>query len=157
MKHILCLDIDDCILQNNSTYVGQVDDDIEVLKLNLKRLQLIIKKYNLELFLSSSWCYNTKVYNGMLVANKIITITAREQECLHLINLYLDNCWVGVSEGDRNQDALNLLEQGYTVLAIDDIKEFYDINHPKFKLIEVTGFLDNAKLFEIDKFLKKVK
>ncbi len=53
--NIICLDIDDCIFINDSTYAGKAEDDLDLLEINLKRLILIMSKWNFKIFITSSW------------------------------------------------------------------------------------------------------
>ena len=53
--NIICLDIDDCIFINDSTYAGEAEDALDLLEINLKRLLLIINKWDFKVFITSSW------------------------------------------------------------------------------------------------------
>jgi hypothetical protein len=37
---ILALDIDDCIFPSNNSYFGRLDDALDILKLNMKRVKM---------------------------------------------------------------------------------------------------------------------
>lgn len=53
--NVLALDIDDCILPSEGTYFGRVHDTLEILELNLKRIKMMLDKYNMKVFITSSW------------------------------------------------------------------------------------------------------
>lgn len=52
---ILALDIDDCIFPSNNSYFGRFDDALDILKLNMKRVKMMLTKYDMQVFITSSW------------------------------------------------------------------------------------------------------
>ena len=43
------------IFINDSTYAGEAEDALDLLEINLKRLLLIINKWDFKVFITSSW------------------------------------------------------------------------------------------------------
>lgn len=63
---ILALDIDDCIFPSNNSYFGRLDDALDILKLNMKRIKMMLTKYDMRIFITSSWSINLNLINNNL-------------------------------------------------------------------------------------------
>jgi len=44
---ILTLDIGDCIFPSNNSYFGRMDDNVDISKLNMKRIHMMLEKYDM--------------------------------------------------------------------------------------------------------------
>lgn len=153
---IICLDIDDAILPSNNTYFGQVDDNFQILELNMKRIQMMINKYNMKVFITASF-YSSLILdeNGNVKLKNINSINPKSYEvnALNLISKYLDGYVIGLSSGDRFEDIKELLNEGHVVIAIDDM-DLSSIEHDNFLFIETHGFITNNLTFKINSFIK---
>lgn len=166
---ILALDIDDCIFPNNNSYFGRLDDNLEILKMNMKRIQMMIEKYKIQIFITSSW-------HTHLTLNSDLTISynnrfegsgvnkeyyAEEASAFEIMREVLDGHVIGLSKGNRYVDIKNLLENGCIVVSFDDMDLSFDkLNvspelESNYKFIELAGFITNDKTCEINKFMKK--
>ena len=65
--NIVCLDIDDCIFLNNNNWVTPMQDNMEVLEINLKRIQKILNFYDAKIFITSSWYSILKLENNNII------------------------------------------------------------------------------------------
>lgn len=166
---ILALDIDDCIYPNNNTYLGRMDDSLDILKMNVKRIQMMIEKYKMQIFITSSWyiilniepdgtvSYSNKFFDE--VSDKSFYI--QEKMAFDIMKPLFDYNVVGLSKGDRYQDIKRLLENGCVVLSFDDMDLSNDkidvepVFFKNYKYIKMNGFLTNDKIFEINSFLSK--
>ena len=160
---LICLDIDDCIFPNNNNYFGKTEDSLQILEINLKRLVMILEKYNLKLFMTSSW-YHLYDYdsgcNGKLTpldsSIKQFQYDNEIKKAHELIVKYIEKYFVGMSSGDRQQDIINLLqEEKYNkIIVLDDwnLKEQCDLSDRSL-YIPMYGFIDGNVGFMIDKFM----
>jgi hypothetical protein len=159
---VICLDIDDCILPSNQTWLGTTDDSLDILKLNMVRIQMILEKakhLNAKIFIISSWSSILSVENDSLVfekSHRTHSIHKEEQKVLAVIKQYTDNHIMGISCGNRRTDIKNLLIEGYKVIAIDDM-DLSDIRSKKYLFLMVTGFITNAHGYEVKCFIEGTK
>ena len=164
--NIICLDIDDCIFNSHSTYAGYIEDDLEVLEINLKRIVKIIKKWDFKIFITSSWYLILKLENNNLkylnesnyLQNK--PYYQKEYEAFKLLSKYLNGHVIGLSCGNREEDIINLLKENHKVIAFDDMDlsfEMLDVDKSieiNYKFVQLKGFITNDKTYEINKFLQ---
>lgn len=149
---IIALDIDDCILPTNVNYFGMTDDAEIMLEVNLKRLRMICQKWNMKVFITSSWYVLLKFEEGDLTlkyGKDEEKPTARQ---FKLIKKYIGEFVVGLSCGNRETDILTLVDAGHKVVALDDI----DLSHLQSEncLYCLTrGFINGNHGYKIKNFL----
>jgi hypothetical protein len=150
--NIICLDIDDCILPSDANYFGRTEDSLQILEINLKRLLMIIEKYDFKIFITSSWYVLLSLKDGKLglksdVDDYMILMG------YGLIKNYIGEYIVGLSCGDRDKDIRNLKETNKIVVLDDwDLSEH---NSENCKFIEMSGFISGNVGYKIDEFMKK--
>lgn len=158
---IICLDIDDCILPSDQNYFGKTDDSLELLEINLKRLNMITEKYNAKIFITSSW------YSIMTFKDGILTLNNRglskevaekgwyllETKAFNLIKKYLEKDIIGLSGGNRNADINNLKEE-HSIVIIDDM-ELSQHEDDNCVYCYTHGFIDGSIGYKIHNFWKE--
>lgn len=158
--NILALDIDDCILPSENTYFGRINDSIEILKLNLVRISRMIEKYQMQVFITSSWHSILELdgsdikYRGRGDFENAKDFYKLEFAAFELLAGTLNGYVIGLSKGDRFEDIEKLLGHGCRVIALDDM-DLSSITHHNFLFVESSGFLTNDLTFKIDNFFKK--
>lgn len=154
MKNIIItLDIDDCILPNNKTFIGNYDDNLTLLEINLKRIYNIIQKYKAKVFITSSWHYLLKLRKDKLKIKEKYSFTLEELNAFSLLSTYLNGHVIGLSAGDRYAEVQDFLNEGNIVVNIDDF-DFSNVTHTNHLWVEANGLITNKDLFLIDNFLK---
>lgn len=171
---ILCLDIDDAILPNPNTYFGRIEDAHEVLKLNMKRIKLILdSQKDMKVFITSSWfCVlylnddNTLGYKRENDIENGNLFLIDEYNAFKIIQEGLGNRVIGLSCGDRVDDILDLINDDNLVIALDDMDlsknniwfHSENVDKPKvdknYMFLDVNGFITNRMMFKIYKFLE---
>jgi len=157
--NILCLDLDDCILPSPVTSFGLLEDDIDIFEINLKRIVIMLKKYEMKVFLTSSWSSLFDYNNGKITIKKDFLEDfnkdkfPRENKIYNLLCSYLNYYFCGISSKNRDKDILKLLEEGHTIVSFDDFDLSYidDKNHLH---ININGFFENRYMVKIDSFLR---
>lgn len=156
---IICLDIDDCIFLNRNTWVCDMADNMDMLEINLKRLQKILDFYNAKIFITSSWCSILKLENNNIIYdNPAYGLPGKsyydeEFKAFQLLEKYLNGYVIGLSCGNRFNDIRNLLEQNHKVIAIDD-SDLSKIQDENYLYLMVNGFITNKDLYKIYNFMK---
>ena len=156
---IICLDIDDCIFLNANTWVCDMADNMEMLEINLKRLQKILDFYNAKIFITSSWYSILKLEgNNIIYDNQCYGLPGKsyydeEFKAFELLQKYLNGYVIGLSGGNRFEDIRKLLEQNHKVIAIDDI-DLSEIKDENYLYLRVNGFITNKDLYLIYNFMK---
>ena len=156
---IICLDIDDCIFLNANTWVCDMADNMEMLEINLKRLQKILDFYNAKIFITSSWYSILKLEgNNIIYDNQCYGLPGKsyydeEFKAFELLQKYLNGYVIGLSGGNRFVDIRNLLEQNHKVIAIDD-SDLSEIEDDNYLYLRVNGFITNKDLYLIYNFMK---
>ena len=156
---IICLDIDDCIFLNRNTWVCDMADNMDMLEINLKRLQKILDFYSAKIFITSSWSTQLKLENSNIIydnpayglPNKIYY--DEEFKAFQLLEKYLNWYVIGLSGGNRFEDIRKLLEQNHKVIAIDD-SDLSEIEDDNYLYLRVNGFITNKDLYRIYNFMK---
>jgi hypothetical protein len=170
--YILALDIDDCVFPSNNTYIGRMKDAHKILKLNMKRIKMMIEKYNMKVFITSSWFSILILEDGKIEYKQKESYIADkkyyrdEYKAFKIIKKVLDGNIIGMSSGCRYTDISILLNEGRVVVAIDDM-DLSPVKISKFGghveggllrgnycFIETTGFLTNRHTYDIDKFMR---
>jgi len=165
--NLICLDIDDCILPSNQNYFGKTTDALEIFEINLKRLVMILEKYNLKLFMTSSW-YHLYEIEAVLKGNlkpKDTTLKQfqydKEIKSAHnLMVKYIEKYFIGMSSGDRSQDIINLLqnEKYDKIIVMDDWDLQKECNLSDRSLyIPMYGYIDGNVGFMIHKLITENK
>lgn len=160
--NIIALDIDDCIFPNDNTYVGRTTDSLEILEINLKRLVLILNKFNAKIFITSSWYSILKLENNKLSYLNYDMLSKEKELYQHeylgylCIKKYLERYIIDMSCGNRITDIQNLLGRNHKVIALDDI-DLSEIEHENYLYLETIGLIDNRKLCKINKFFGEIK
>lgn len=150
--NIVALDIDDCILPTNMNYFGRTDDANDMLEINLKRLLMILQKYDMKVFITSAWYAILNLDNGNLSLkyHKENTNTSKQ---FNLINKYIGDYVIGLSCGNRETD-IKKLSIDNKVVIIDDI----DLNHlenDNCLYCRVRGFINGNIGYKIKNFFDK--
>lgn len=166
---ILCLDIDDCIFPSDNTYFGRTDDSLEVLKLNLKRIKMIFEKYDIKVFITSSWSIILKLeglnilYKPAVAYELDDNFYKHEYEAFKMISETINGRVVGLSKGDRYEDIKTLLSEGFKIIALDDMDlSFRNLNfdvsfEKNYLYVETNGFITNDLTYRINSFINKFK
>lgn len=163
MNNIICLDIDDCIFINENTWVGNSNDSLSVLEINLKRLLLILNKFNAKVFITSSWWSililenNNIIYNNTSYGLPGKEYYEHEYNAFKILKKYLDGYIIGLSCGDRHKDITSLLKDNDNkIIALDDM-DLSSIKDNNYLYLKTIGFLDNTILFNVNKFFSEIK
>ena len=154
--NIICLDIDDCILPTNNNYFGRTDDDIQILEINFKRLRMIMDKYDMKVFITSSWAHILELEGDYL------SLSSERSDFTTLMGFglmqrYIGRDIVGLSCGCRETDIRKLQKEGHKIVIMDDwkLQHLQDEDKTGNTLyIEMIGFLDGNVGFMIDRFMK---
>jgi len=156
--NIITLDIDDCIWPSPHTHLGTVDDSHVILECNMRRIKMMIEKYDMEVFITSSWHSILEVEDKKLIyANESYYKTDKpyyqyEKSAFDIIEKYTRGYICGKSKGNRYDDVRELLEEGHKIINLDDMN-FDEIQHENHLWIEMHGFLDNGKTWLIKQFM----
>jgi hypothetical protein len=170
---ILCLDIDDCIFPSNNSYFGRLDDALDILKLNMKRITMMLEKYDMQVYITSSWYMIMGLDdNGNLSYTKAREYELgddfykEEYQAFQIMKPVLDGNVVGLSKGCRYSDIARLLNEGLVVVSFDDmdlspekILEYGDhvddtVMKNNYQYVELTGFITNRQTYIVDKFMR---
>lgn len=161
MNNIICLDIDDCIFINSNTWIGETNDSFELLEINLKRLKLVLKKFNAKIFITSSWYSILKLENNNIIYNNSgyglsgKSYYELEFKAFQLLSKYLNGYVIGLSSGSRKDDIKNLLlDLNNKVIALDDM-ELTHIRNQNYLFLYTNGFITNHILYNINNFFKE--
>lgn len=156
---IFALDIDDCIFLNNNTWCCDMNDNMEILEINLKRIQKLLNHYNAKIFITSSWSTILKLENNNIIYNNAgyklpgKSYYDEEFKAFKLLEKYLNSYVIGLSEGNRFTDIRTLLENNHKVIAIDD-SDLSGIVHNNFLFLKINGLIQNIHLYQIHNFMK---
>ena len=156
--NLICLDIDDCIFPNDNSYAGRLDDCLEVLELNLKRLVMILNKYDMYVFVTSSWFTVLRLENNKLYYNNYDSLSTdkeyyqQEYRVFLLIKKYISHYIVGMSKGNRFKDIEQLLSEGNKVVALDDM-DLSVITDVNYLYVPTFGFITNKLIYNIHNFM----
>jgi hypothetical protein len=166
--NILLLDIDDCILPSNINYFGHTDDALELLEINLKRLLLIITKYNMTIQIISSWYSLFELKDDKLTFRDPLKRFATEEvanrewnklETLagNMICKYLSNVGTTLSSGNKRRDIRIAIEKFEKVVVIED-SDFSDIKANNYLYCKTIGFINGNIGYKIENFIQnKIK
>jgi hypothetical protein len=173
-KIVLCLDIDDCIVPASSTYFGNFDDSLEIMALNMKRIKAMIEMFDMGVFITSSWYTSLTItddkllrYNREHLVNEETGYLTYIYDAFKILKNGIGNRAIGLSCGDRRRDIATLLNDGYKVIAMDDMClhsstilkncEDVDLNAlgNKYLFLQVRGFITNEHTFIARSFLDK--
>jgi len=151
--NIIALDIDDCILPTNNNYFGMTDDAELMLEINLKRLVMIIDKYNMKVFITSSWYAILNLKDGVLSLKY-----HKEDECtfrqFNLLNKYIGNHIIGLSCGNRITDIKKLSTEN-NVVILDDM-DLSECENDNVLFCETKGFISGNHGYKIKNFLENI-
>ena len=175
-KIVLALDIDDSILPSSHTYLGRFDDSHEILKLNMKRISAMLKKYDMQVFITSSWYSVLNIqedgslgYEREERVNTDSHYLVDEYMAFKAIRDGIGARVVGLSCGDRYRDISKLLNDGHRVVSIDDMEltpDYIvkyggevdsDTLQENYLFLETKGFVTNEHGYLIHNFVKKEK
>lgn len=170
---ILALDIDDAIYPSDNSYFGRMDDAHQILEMNMKRIAMMLEKYNMQVFITSSW-YSILILNDDLTIDyeKAADYEAGddfykdEYDAFQIMKKVLDGKVVGLSKGCRYTDIAKLLNEGCVVVSFDDmdlipekiLKNGDYVPEETFKnylYVELTGFITNRQTYLVDKFMRE--
>jgi len=170
---ILCLDIDDAIYPSNNSYFGRLDDALDILKMNMKRIEMMLEKYDMQVYITSSWYSILDLdENGKLSYEKAEAYELGddfykdEYDAFQVMKKVLDGKTVGLSKGNRYEDISRLLNEGLIVISFDDMdlspeemlkqgsKVEQEIFNKNYQYVELTGFITNRQSYIVDKFMR---
>jgi hypothetical protein len=155
--NIIALDIDDSILISEQTYFGKTDDALELLEINLKRLILMCKKWNMQVFIISSWSSNLRTDKNKNLFLKNRALAEYENEgCKSgdLICEYLSGYIFGIADTGKESSIRNLLSDGHKVVTIEDT-DFSHIVHKNHLYCKTYGFISNRHSYNIKNFIEQ--
>lgn len=153
--NIIALDIDDCILPSEQTYFGQTDDALALLEINLKRLVLMCKKWNMKIFIISAWSGNLLTDdngNLSLVDKGLGDLEYKGPSSGNMICRYLSGYIHGIKDTGKETAIHNLLDAGHRVVTIED-SDFSHILHPNHLFCLTHGLITNRHSYDIKNFL----
>lgn len=165
-RPVLCLDFDGCLLPNNHTFVGIFHDSTELLKMNMLRIEAIIKRYNPHIFITSSW------YDILDFDEETLSIDRKLEneddpvlvfEELEIIKRVVNGHVCGISCCNRYIDIVTLLKDDRVVVALDDadlnknivmrLTKEDEFLFEHYCFVEIDGFITNGKIDDICMFL----
>jgi len=152
--NIICLDIDCTILPSDVNYFGRTEDSLHILEINLKRLRMIIEKYDFKVFITSSWYMLLSLKDGNLGLK-----TDREDYMTlmgyGLMKKYIGKYIIGLSDGNRDDDIRLLKSHVNNKIVVLDDWDLSEHNSDTCLFIEMNGFISGNVGFKIDQFMKK--
>jgi len=154
--NIIALDIDDAILISEQTYFGKTDDALELLEINLKRLVLLCKNLNMEIYIISAWSSNLKTDENKNLIMKDRGLGDLEYKGIssgNMICKYLSGYIYGIKDTGKETAINNLLRNGHKVVTIEDT-DFSHIKHENHLYLETLGLITNRHSYYIKKFLE---
>jgi len=155
--NIIALDIDDCILSSQQTYFGETDDSLQMLEINLKRIVLMCKKWNMKVFIISAWSTLLEVDKNSNLFSNNLSLMDYEYNGIPSYNLllkYLNGYVYGVKDTGKEASIRNLLADNHKVVTIEDT-DFSHIVHKNHLFCKVYGFLSNRHAYNIHQFMEK--
>ncbi len=163
--YIIALDIDDCIYPSNVNYFGLTNDDFEMLEINLKRLVMILDKYNMMVFMTSSFYSRVRLEGKDLKWGcdskhgiKHPPYYQYDKEMMRLLQKYLDGYWYGLSCGGRGSDVRRLVNEHNKVIILDDMPldsfNIDDVDSNKYTYIKTIGFINGNVGYRIKNFIE---
>ena len=151
--NIIALDIDDCILPTNVNYFGMTDDADAIFEINLKRLEMIIEKYNMKVFITSAW------YSILTLENGILDLKYHKKEGnstfrqFKLLNKHIGKYVIGLSCGNRETD-IDILSTDNQVVILDDM-DLTHLENENCLFCMTKGFISGNHGYKIKKFIEK--
>lgn len=155
--NIIALDIDDCILPSDQTYFGVTDDSMALLEINLKRLVMMCNKWDMKIFIISSWSGNLATDgNGSLtmINDRLADLEYNGISSGDMICKYLSGYIHGIKKLSKYNSILNLLDDGHKVVTIEDT-DFSSIKHERHLYCKTYGFISNRHSSTIKKFMEQ--
>lgn len=162
--NIIALDIDDCILPSNQMWYGDTNDSHQMLEINLKRLTMILDRFDMKIFITSSWYSILTLKNGNIgyklrakaVQDK--SFYEWEYQAFLLLEKYLNGYVIGLSDGNRFADIRKLIKDGHKVIAMDDMNlQLLDDESDNCVFVETRGFIGGLEGYKIHHFITKGK
>jgi len=166
-QFVICIDIDDSLLPAYDN-CGFYKDTyaIDQFELNVKILRSYLKKKNnIDLFLTSSW---SKLFNYDKENNFFRIKDKFKYDFEHsihmyymriiyrLMNEYLKGFFIGISQGSRTNDIIELSKRYNGVIAFDDFNlSNLEKEIKNFKYIPAYGALVPPMFYFIDKFIEE--
>ena len=164
MNVVIALDFDDCILPSNSNYFGRTNDALVLLEINLKRLKLILDKYNAKVVITSSWYSQLTLnsFNEINLKDRELNVPLElkplykfENMAFALLKNYLDGYVIKLSCGCRETDIRDLYNDNKVIILDDwDLQHIAD-EHANCLYCKTIGLLDGNIGFMIHQFLEK--
>ena len=152
--NIICLDIDDCVLPSDVNYFGRTEDSLAIFEINLKRLRMIIEKYDFKVFITSSWYILLSLKEG----NLGLTTDRDDYVTLMgygLMKKYIGKYIIGLSDGDRSKDIELLKSHVNNKIVILDDWDLSEHNSDSCLFINMSGFISGNVGYKIDRFMKE--
>jgi len=166
-KNILCLDIDDALLPAKNFFVGTNDDVFDVFEMNMKRIHMFIEKYDMGVFITSSWYTRFTIDNGNDLGYKQKSFfIENEIKVYDILKQYTQGRIVGLSCGSRIKDIITLLNRNHCVVAMDDMDLSRDVINSydstflspdildkNYLFVKIEGFFTNRIAYSMFQFL----
>jgi hypothetical protein len=137
----------------------------------MKRISMMLEKYNMGVFITSSWYSILKIdeVTNCLAYNRKISHKNQkdEYEAFQTISDGIGNRIIGLSSGCRFNDIINLLNDGYKVVALDDMdlcsQKIKNLNKlvsdetidSHYLFVETVGFITNIISYKIHSFINR--
>ena len=169
-NNLLCLDFDDCIYPSPSpTRWCNKEIALSTLSLNFKKLDLFLENNNASVFITSSWSCLFDYYKDtkMIVAKDTVKHNwdqdnhegfDTERQAYNIMINHLNGKIVGISQGNRDKDIIELAKHYDKIVVFDD----FDLSDTcdQFDNVyfeRVTGCLNNDILWRSDNFFNNKK
>ena len=160
--NIVALDIDDCILPSSQMWFGDTKDCHDMLEINLKRLVMMCDKYDMKIFITSSWYSILTLKDGVLDYKlRADAVQGKpyyrwEYQAYLLIEKYLQGRIIGLSCGNRFTDIRKLDKDGHKVIAMDDMN-LSELESDNVAFVYTTGFIDGLCGYKTHLFMTEGK
>jgi len=151
--NIVALDIDDCILPTNNNYFGMTDDAEILLEVNLKRLEMIIKMYDMKVFITSAWYAILSFEEGVLTLKYHKDEEKPTARQFKLIDKHIGDDVIGLSCGNRETDIETLVAAGHRVVILDDI-DLKHLESDNCLFCMTKGFITGNHGYKIKNFIE---
>ena len=163
-NNVIALDIDDCILPNDRSWFGETNDSLEILEINLKRLILIINKYDFEINIISSWTSNLNYieetrsieYKEHKVSGTYKPYYDYEKKVFNILSKYLNSNISGIANHGKYAKLNELVETYKKVVIIEDTDfSEYEEKYDNCIWCYTKGFLGGTIGYQIHSFMEE--
>jgi len=147
---IICLDIDDTVIDYN---IEDEDERIFNLIGSLLNIRDLLNKIDGEVYLTSTWSKLVRYHRGEIlldIDNSKIDVKTLDDILIVVSSLktIFDDRWYGISSGNRIRDMKKLLEDGNTVICLDDM-DMSEIKHERYMWYKMSGVFNVSDRYEL--------